>query len=130
MAVALMGRSELNGIPLRDMLGKSCKVTIVHRETDDGQTFANIATYKALKKGTKVPAPQSELVFFSLDPADVPALADLKAAVEALPERERDRVQSSVTYKELLATLSNTVANKGKTTAEIIDDGFPSNLGL
>lgn len=128
MAVALMGKDELKGTPLRDMLGKSCKVTIVHRESDGGQVYANIATYKALKKGTKVMAHQSHLVFFSLDLADVPSLADLKTAVEALPDGERTRVQASETYKELLATLSNTAAKKGKPAAEIIDDGFPADL--
>src|ERR1700731_825374 len=67
MAKALLAADDLTGIPLRDMLAKACKVTIVHEEKND-QVYANIASFKALKPGTPVKEPESALVFFSLDP--------------------------------------------------------------
>jgi hypothetical protein len=126
MATALMGTSDLKGMPVKDMVGKACKVTIVHKETDDGQTFANIASFKALKPGTAVKQAESDLVFFSLDPADIADLKSLETSLAALPESERTKIAASETYKELLVTLKHVKANKGKKAGDIIDDGFPA----
>ena len=131
MAVALLGTADLKGVPLQGMVGKACKVTVIHRETDDGQTFANIASFKALKPGTKVKEPQTELTFFSLDPLDVKGLKAFETALAALPESERGKVIASDTYRELIATLKPGKAVKAvkKTAADVIDDGFPAGLG-
>jgi hypothetical protein len=129
MAVALMGTSDLHGSSVREMLGKFCKVTIIHRETDDGQTFANIASFKALKPGTKPLQADSDLIFFSLDPADAPDLKSLQRDFDALPESERTRIAASSTWKELLAVRQHTKAMKGKRAAKIIDDELPGESG-
>jgi hypothetical protein len=124
MAVALMGTSDLAGSSVREMVGKGCKVTIVHKETDDGQTFANIASFKTLKPGTSVRA-DTPPIFFSLDPADVPDLKSLQRDFDALPETERNKVSASETWRELVATRTLTQNSKGKRAAKIVKDTIP-----
>ena len=107
------------------MLGKSCKVTIVHRETDDGQTSANIASFKALKQGTAPPRVDSDLIFFSLDPNDAPDLKSLQKDFDALPESEQTKIAASPTWKELFATRQFAKAVKGKKASAIVNDSLP-----
>lgn len=126
MATALMQASDLGNTDVRELVGKTCRITIVHNEGSDGQVFANIASYKACRgKAT----PMSELTFFSLDLLDTPDMATLKAHVEALSESERGKVQASETYKELVATFKHVAANKGKPASEIIKDSLPDDFG-
>jgi hypothetical protein len=141
MSVALLQRSDLAGLSVRELVGKACRITVIHKETDGGQTFANIASFKPTKPGTPPPRIDSDVVFFSLDPADAPDLKSLQRDFDALPESERTKIAASPSWRELLATRQLTKAATGKKAATIVndsipgepddsdpDDGFPANL--
>jgi hypothetical protein len=64
------------------------------------------------------------MVFFSLHPDDFRE-EDLKEVTD----RQREKIKSSQTYKDLIADLKFSVSAKGKPAAAIIDDDFAENLG-
>lgn len=126
MASALMSTNELRGLNMKDMVGKSCKLMIVHKELADGtQTFANIMNFKALKAGTAIPPIQTELMFFSLDPKDVPTLAALDASVAKLSKLDAAKVVASSSYTELYKMLKHVKDSAGRPASEIINDELP-----
>jgi hypothetical protein len=119
---ALTGLHDIGQVDTRDLLGKSCEVEIEHTTNEEGNTYANLEC-RALKSRKPVPDPETERVFLSLMPDDFDP-EDLKK----VSERTREKIEASPTYKDLIAMRKHVAASKGKTTAEIIDDGFPENL--
>jgi hypothetical protein len=79
-----MGNSDLKGIPLKNMVGEACKITVVHPETDDG-----ICKYRRLQGTAGADQGPGILLFFSLDPADVP---DFSCGVAGVGTDENHRV--------------------------------------
>jgi hypothetical protein len=80
---------ELKGFDLKNVLGKSCQVQVIHSENG---AYANIAAIMALPKGTKAPDIYHPLVNFSLDEGEFSegiydGLSDkLKAQIATSPE--------------------------------------------
>ena len=124
LASALMATNELRGLDMKNMIGKSCKLTIVHKDTDT-QTFANIMSFKSLKAGTVILPTETEPMFFSLDPKDIPDLAALDAGVAKLSKLEQAKVIASPSYTELYNMLKHVKDSAGKPAAEIIKDELP-----
>ena len=96
VAEALLGRAlksnELGGLDLAPLLGKSCLISITHKETD-GKTRAKIDSAMPLPKGTKVGAPHNPLVAYDLDDPD-------EAVFERLPEHVRDLIAKRIHVDE------------------------------
>jgi hypothetical protein len=116
---ALMGNEPLAGRTLGELVGRAAWLTIVHKEGET-QTYANIASIRPLPRGTKVPTIDQPLTYFSLDVDEFS-----EAALNALPEREQERIRSSETYRQTKSVL----AARAKPTAKLIDDDLPENLG-
>ena len=57
---------ELQGFDLRKVLGIGCQLQIIHKEGNNGTTYANVETILALPRGRSVPAPQ-EITWFDFD---------------------------------------------------------------
>ncbi len=57
---------ELQGFDLRKVLGIGCQLQIIHKEGNNGTTYANVETMLALPRGRSVPAPQ-EITWFDFD---------------------------------------------------------------
>ena len=115
----------------KDLVGKSCRVNIVHVQSDDGlQTFANIMSFKPLPRGTVVEPAKTPLLSFSLDPNDVPDKATLDANIQKLSQSERDKVMKSISYTDLLIDLRQK-QNGGKKlpVRDIINDNIPGEDG-
>jgi hypothetical protein len=125
MATAIMGKPDLHGASVREMIGKNVKLSVIHNEGDDGTVYANIATYRPVAPGAIPVSAESPCIFFSLDPADVDGLKPFQKDFEALPESERIKISASPTFQELLATLKHTQASKGKKAKDIIGDNIP-----
>jgi hypothetical protein len=119
---ALTGLHDIGQVDTRDLLGKACEIEIEYVTNEEGNTYANVEC-KALKSRKPVPDPETEIVFLSLMPADFDP-EDLKK----VQERTREKIEASPTYRDLIATRKHVAASKGKTAAELIDDGFPENL--
>jgi hypothetical protein len=119
---ALTGLHDIGQVDTRDLLGKACEIEIEHITTEEGNTYANLEC-KARKSRKSVPEPETDFVFLSLMPADFNPEDLAKVS-----ERAREKIEASSTYRDLIAMRNHVAASKGKTTAEIIDDGFPENL--
>jgi hypothetical protein len=120
---ALSNMHDISGVDTKDLIGKHCEIVVEHVTTEDGSEFANVECKPLKGKAPSVP-PASELIFFSLH-HDEFREEDLKE----VSDRQREKIKSSQTYKDLVADLKFAASNKGKPTAAIIDDDFPENLG-
>ena len=60
---------ELDGFKLPNLLGVPCQINIVHN-SNDGKTFANVASIMPLGRGQTCPEPINETVIFDLDNPD------------------------------------------------------------
>jgi hypothetical protein len=111
----LMGAEPLAGRSLGELVGRAARLTIVHHESET-QVYANIASIRALPRGTKAPETDQKLIYFSLDPDEFS-----EAELNSLPDREQERIRSSETYRQTKAVL----AARAKPTAKLIDDDLP-----
>lgn len=82
------------GFDIRNVLGKTCTLTVVHNERDS-DIFANIDSIGAPMKGVQLPAQHNETVYVALDKAffqqaDYDKLSDrLKETIQKSPEWRR-----------------------------------------
>jgi hypothetical protein len=86
---------ELQGFDLKNILGKSCQVQVLHSEKQ-GKTYANVSSIMSMPKGMQAPPPQSELTLFDFD--DI----DFEEKLAKLPEWVRTKITASITYKKLI----------------------------
>lgn len=97
--VAWRGRDftdeELAGFDLKNILGKSCILTISNSKSADGKTYTNVTGIAKLMKGMQPVELEKEPLCFDLDSA---TLDD----VDALPNWIGDQVKKSVTYQQML----------------------------
>ena len=85
---------ELAAFDLRNIIGKSCLLTVIHKESN-GKTYANIQSVTALPKGMQKGELTDGSTIFDLD-------ADPIDAVETLPKWIADVIKKSSTYQERL----------------------------
>lgn len=85
---------ELDAFDLRSIVGKSCLINVIHRDSN-GKTYANIQNIMALPKGMEKGVLSGKPTVFDLD-------SDPLSAVEELPKWIADIVIKSQTYQEKL----------------------------
>lgn len=83
--------AELDDFNLRNILGTSCLIQIIHKE-NNGKTFANLASIMALPKGMPRPMPKHEIISFDLDTDSLETLKDI-------PDWIVDIIKESETFK-------------------------------
>lgn len=99
---------ELAGFDLKNIVGKSCLINIVHGKGQNGNVYANVGNVMALPKGM-TPAKLSEpAVVFDLD-------NDPLEKIDTLPKFLQEMIRKSSTYEERL--------NAPVQLKEIQDDG-------
>ncbi len=86
---------ELKAFDLKNIVGKSCLITVIHRESN-GKTYANISTIAALPKGMPKGKLSEPATVFDLDTCK---LED----IDNLPKWIADIVRKSQTYEERMA---------------------------
>ena len=86
---------ELEAFDLRNIVGTSCMINVVHKVKKDGKTFANIQSIMALPKGMPKGELDQKPVIFDLDTAEV-------EQVDGLPGWIADMIKKSSTYQEKL----------------------------
>lgn len=82
---------ELTGFDLHNVVGASCYLNIIHRESN-GRVYANISSIMALPKKAEKGKLSEPPVVFDLDSAS-------EADIEALPPWIADIIRQSETYK-------------------------------
>ena len=86
---------ELQGFDLRKLLNAPCQVAIVHNESDEGMTYANVQNVMGIPQGLERPHPVSDLVMFELgDNPDWDVFATFR-------EKLQETIKSSPEYKAL-----------------------------
>lgn len=85
---------ELAAFDLRNIIGKSCLLTIIHKDSN-GKTYANIQSISALPKGMQKGELSEGATLFDLD-------TDPLDAVDLLPKWIADIIKKSSTYQERL----------------------------
>ncbi len=58
---------ELQGFDIFTLLGVPCLVSIIHKTTENGKTFANVTNVSKLPKGTVAPKQINKSVQYSID---------------------------------------------------------------
>lgn len=86
---------ELTGFDLKNIVGASCLLNIIHREYN-GQKYANVAGVMALPKGMPRAMVSAPPVVIDLDTA---SLKD----IDELPTWIGDIIKQSTTYQEMVA---------------------------
>jgi hypothetical protein len=88
--------SGSNRFNVKNILGKSCMLSIVHK-VNDGTTYANISGIGALPKGMTAPSQVNKSVYFSLE-------KDLfdKAVLESLSDKLKETIKGSPEYREIV----------------------------
>lgn len=85
---------ELADFDLRKIIGTSCLINVVHRESN-GKTYANIQSIMALPKGMARGQLQDKPIVYDIE-------ADPPAKVDELPKWLGDKIKKSETYQERL----------------------------
>lgn len=88
-------QEELEAFDLRNIVGTSCMINVVHKVKKDGKTFANIQSIMALPKGMPKGELDQKPVIFDLDTSEV-------EQVDGLPGWIADMIKKSSTYQEKL----------------------------
>ena len=88
-------QEELAEFNLRNIVGASCLITVIHRESN-GKTYANISSIAALPKGFTKGKLSEPPVVFDLDTDDL-------AMIDKLPSWIGERIKKSQTYEERMA---------------------------
>jgi len=78
---------ELEGFDIKNVLGKSCMIQVIHNKKGD-KTYANVTAIMPLMKGTAPLVPENPLVFYSM--------SDHQDQIpEKVPEWVRDIIKTS-----------------------------------
>lgn len=88
--------AEMQAFDLRNVLGKGCQLSILHREGTDGTKYANVDNIVNWPKGLPVPVPHGELISFDID-----SLKDGEEALLNLPEWLQSKIKESEEWKAL-----------------------------
>jgi len=75
---------ELMGFHLKNILGKPCMISVIHKESG-GKTYANISSIGKMPKGMEPPKPEGELICFDFD-------QHTQADLDKLPEWLQKRI--------------------------------------
>ena len=108
---------ELKRFDLRNILGVPCLITIIHRDSPNGNTYANVSSVSKMPKG--FPNPAGTIVPWSFDLDDPDALEK----IGELPGWLQKRVEASEEYKAYQVKKEL----DPDTYAEVDDDEIPFN---
>ena len=105
---------ELMGFHLKNILGKPCMISVIHKESG-GKTYANISSISKMPKGMAIPQAEGELICFDFDD-------HTQADLDKLPEWLQKRVADG---KALLAAQRGRINEPEPVTADADDQDIP-----
>lgn len=106
-------KEELEGFDLGKVAGAPCLISVVHREGQDGKTYANISSIGKLPKGMEVPKPEGEIVGFDIRNFS-------QEEYDALPEWLQRRIDDGLAEMEAQEELA-----KPPAPDKFVDDDIP-----
>ncbi len=108
-------KEELDGFNLENILTKTCYLNIVHA-TNNGKTYANIASIMPVPNGLKPQGQINESVLFSLDNFD-------PAVFNTLSKGLQETIKKSPEYAKAVATKDRVELSSGD--VEELNDDIP-----
>ena len=90
---------ELKAFDLKTIVGVPCMLTIVHQQSQNGKTYANLASIGGIPKGFPKPGRTVEPTIYDIDEND-------PAVVDTLPAWIADIIKASPSYAERTANYS------------------------
>lgn len=84
---------ELQAFDLKNVLKCPCLLQIIHNESSNGNTYANVGNISKLPKSMTKPDITKEIIYFDCEESDLSML-------EKLPQYLSDRIKNSKTYKD------------------------------
>lgn len=116
--VAWRGREfteeELEGFDLKNILGKTCMLSIV--QNDKHKSI--VKGVMALPKGATVPPQVNPTLYFSLDEFD-------PKVFESLPKYFKEKIMATPEYADILAKTKSPEQTGGPVADEFFDDAIP-----
>lgn len=86
---------EAQGFDVTKLLGKSCMLNVIHRQSKDGQKqYAEIAGIMPVPKGLVIPPQENKTIYLSYDNFDY-------SIFENLPDFIKDKMKGSLEYASL-----------------------------
>ena len=110
--------AELSEFNLCNIVGAPCMIQIIHNESSNGKTYANLASIMKLPKGMAVPQMTLEPIIYDIDES-------VPADVDKLPEWIATTIKSSESYQQRLRAESG-----GASKMYDLDDEAESESGL
>ena len=96
--------AELDEFNLRNIVGAPCLIQVIHKEGNNGKTYANLASIMKLPKGMTAPKMTLDPVIYDIDESPV-------QDVDKLPEWIANAVKSSESYQQRLRDESGGAAS-------------------
>lgn len=108
---------ELQGFSLRNVVGAPCLLSVIHKQTKAGKTFAAVSGVMRLPKTMNAPKLQDDPILFDFDEDPLEKLSQL-------PEWIANKVKESETYMDKAAAqIKNEVNGTAPAALEEIPDG-------
>lgn len=108
---------EFGVFDLGKLLGAGCLINVIHQTSGD-KTYANIGGILKLLKGTKVPKPENETIYFSLGNFD-------QAVFDKLPDGIKQIIQKSPEYAMAINPLPDHDDDYGASRIVMRDPSHP-----
>lgn len=84
------------GFDIRNVLGKGCILTVVHKETN-GKVYANVSGVSKMMKGHTVGQPANPMAYLSLEPDEFD-----REAFDGLSEHLQETIRKSPEYQRIM----------------------------
>jgi hypothetical protein len=108
-----------NGFDTKNLLGKSCTLTIQHKEVG-GNERAVVAGVAPLMKGIKALVPLNPQTYLTLDPAKFD-----QAAFDGLGEKTKELIKASPEYAALISARNGQDKYSDNNHSDDLDDEIP-----
>lgn len=87
--------TELEEFNLRNIVGAPCLIQVIHKEGNNGKTYANLASIMKIPRGMEAPKATLDPIIYDIDEND-------PADVNKLPEWIANMVRASESYQQRL----------------------------
>ncbi len=110
---------ESESFDITNLLGVECQISIIHKTTKAGKTYANISAISTLMKGTSCPEQVNKSFEFNYNQPF------LQEEFDALPDWLKDKMRTSQEYKALHNPEDNNLDDNAETFVAEGDDDLP-----
>ena len=109
---------EAKSFDITKLLGVPCTITIIHKTSKGGKTYAEVSGVSPVMKGMTVPPQVNKSFELNYDSFDFNAF-------NSLPEYVRKKMESSLEYKQMIDKLEGFEQEKKEILGSITNEDLP-----